>query len=263
MLGKLLKYDLKWVYKLVVIFYILAFIFSGVGRLLAEVQNSMLLDIVSKISIGTGISMAVSALVNCLMRLWGGFVVSVYKDESYLTHTLPVEKKTIFASKVIAGIVSVFTTTIVTIGCVFICYYSEANMQAVKALLEVAATTYNTTVLNFLLVVSLLVFVEILFILFIGFVGIVIGHRANQRKMVKSIITSFVLYAVFQVLTLVVIFIYGVFDPAVMNLINTTEQIDILSLKTLMYVATMVYSIYLVVLYTLGKAQLNKGVNVE
>ena len=77
------------------------------------------------------------------------------------------------------------------------------------------------------------------------------------------IITSFVLYAVFQVLTLVVIFIYGVFDPAVMNLINTTEQIDILSLKTLMYVATMAYSIYLVVLYTLGKSQLNKGVNVE
>ena len=81
--------------------------------------------------------------------------------------------------------------------------------------------------------------------------------------MVKSIITSFVLYAVFQVSTLVVIFIYGVFDPAVMNLINTTEQIDILSLKTLMYVVTMVYSIYLVVLYTLGKSQLNKGVNVE
>ena len=116
---------------------------------------------------------------------------------------------------------------------------------------------------NAKIVVSLLIFVEILFILLIGFVGIVMGYRANQRKMAKSIITSFVLYAVFQVLTLAVIFIYGVFDPAVMNLINTTEQIDILSLKTLMYVATMTYSIYLVVLYTLGKSQLNKGVNVE
>ena len=30
MLGKLLKYDLKWVYKVVVVFYILAFIFSAV-----------------------------------------------------------------------------------------------------------------------------------------------------------------------------------------------------------------------------------------
>ena len=62
MLGKLLKYDLKWVYKLVVIFYILAFIFSGIGRILAEVQNSMLLNIVSKISIGIGISMAITGI---------------------------------------------------------------------------------------------------------------------------------------------------------------------------------------------------------
>ena len=28
MLGKILKYDLKWVYKFIVIFYALAFIFS-------------------------------------------------------------------------------------------------------------------------------------------------------------------------------------------------------------------------------------------
>lgn len=263
MLGKLLKYDLKWVYKLVVIFYILAFIFSGVGRLLAEVQNSVLLDIISKISIGIGISMAVSALVNCLMRLWGGFVKSIYKDESYLTHTLPVENKTIFASKVIAGLVSVFTTAVVAIGCLFICYYSEANIEGIKALLEIAATTYNTTVLNFLLVVSFLIFLEILFILLIGFAGIIIGHKSNKNKMVKSIIYSFILYAIFQVVTLGVIAIYGVFDPAVMNLLNTTEQVDILSLKSLMYVACVVYGVYAVILYMIGNKQLNKGVNVE
>jgi len=263
MLGKLLKYDLKWVYKLVIIFYILAFVFSGIGRILAEVQNSMLLDIVSKISIGIGISMAISALINCLMRLWGGFVNNVYKDESYLTHTLPVEKKTIFASKVIAGIISVFTTTLVAIGCAFICYYSEANMEALKGLLEIAATTYNTTVLNFLLVVSILIFVEMLFILLIGFTGIIIGHRSNKSKLVKSIVYSFVLYSIFQVVTLVVILIYGVFDPAVMNLIKTTEQIDITSMKSLMYTATVAYSIYVFIIYTIGNKQLNKGVNVE
>ena len=263
MLGKLLKYDLKWVYKLVVIFYILAFIFSGIGRILAEIQNSMLLDIVSKISIGIGISMAVSALINCLMRLWAGFVNNVYKDESYLTHTLPVEKKTIFASKVVAGIISVFTTTIVTLGCVFICYYSENNIELLKQLLEIAATTYNTTVLNFLLVVSILIFVEILFILLIGFAGIIIGHRSNKSRIVKSLICSFVLYGAFQLVTLGVIFGYGIFDPAVMNLINTTEQVDIMSLKSLMYVATVAYSVYVIVVYIIGKKQLEKGVNVE
>ena len=39
MLGKLLKYDLKWVYKVVVVFYILAFIFSVIGRGLSTIKN--------------------------------------------------------------------------------------------------------------------------------------------------------------------------------------------------------------------------------
>ena len=52
MLGKLLKYDLKWVYKLVVIFYILAFIFSIIGRGLGEIKNSVVFLVISKMSKG-------------------------------------------------------------------------------------------------------------------------------------------------------------------------------------------------------------------
>ena len=80
--------------------------------------------------------MMVSSLINCLMRLWARFIRNVYKDESYLTHTLPVEKKTIYASKVITALISIFTTVVVAVACLFICYYSEANMQALKSMLE-------------------------------------------------------------------------------------------------------------------------------
>ena len=104
MLGKLLKYDLKWVYKVVVVFYILAFIFSVIGRGLRLIENSLVFSVVTQIVFGIAISMMVSSLINCLMRLWARFIRNVYKDESYLTHTLPVEKKTIYASKVISAI---------------------------------------------------------------------------------------------------------------------------------------------------------------
>ena len=93
MLGKILKYDLKWVYKLIVIFYFLAFIFSVIGRAFGEIENSLVFSIVSKISFGIAISMMVSSLINCVMRLWVRFIRNVYKDESYLTHTLPVKKQ--------------------------------------------------------------------------------------------------------------------------------------------------------------------------
>lgn len=104
MLGKLLKYDLKWVYKVVVVFYILAFIFSVIGRGLRLIENSLVFSVVTQIVFGIAISMMVSSLINCLMRLWARFIRNVYKDESYLTHTLPVEKKAIYASKVISAI---------------------------------------------------------------------------------------------------------------------------------------------------------------
>ena len=59
MLGKLLKYDLKWVYKLVGIFYGLAIIFSVIGRAFSTIEKSLVFEIVSQIAFGTAISMMV------------------------------------------------------------------------------------------------------------------------------------------------------------------------------------------------------------
>ena len=52
MLGKLLKYDLKWTYKGVIVFYILAIMFSIIGRLLSEIENSLIFNIIGKVCIG-------------------------------------------------------------------------------------------------------------------------------------------------------------------------------------------------------------------
>lgn len=263
MLGKLLKYDLKWIYKAVVVFYILAFIFSVIGRGLNTIENSLVFSVTSKISFGIAISMLISSLINCLMRLWARFVRNVYKDESYLTHTIPVKKKIIFASKVISAIVCIFTTTIVILICLFICYYSKDNIQALKPLLELAASTYNTTVIKLLLLVSVVVFLELLFIVLIGYVGIIIGHKSNKNKMLKSIIISFAIYFITQVVTLICIYIFGIFNPNIMNLINTSEMINIDAIKYVMYLGILIYIVYIIILYFLGKKHLEKGVNVE
>ena len=77
MLGKLLKYDLKWVYKVVVVFYILAFIFSIIGRGLSLIENSAVFSVVTQITFGVAIAMMISSLINCLMRLWVRFIRNV------------------------------------------------------------------------------------------------------------------------------------------------------------------------------------------
>ena len=263
MLGKLLKYDFKWVYTLIIIFYILAVIFSVIGRAFCTIENSLVFEVVSQIAFGTAISMMVSGLINTLMRSWVRFHRNVYKDESYLTHTLPVKKQEIFDSKVISGFISIFTTMVVIIVCLFICYYSEANMQALKGLLEIAASTYNITVLNLLLLVAVVIFLEIVYALLIGYVGIILGHKSNKNRMARSIVIGFVLYFVLQSATLGLVAVYGLFNPEVMNLLNTTDIVNIEAIKSVMYAGIGIYVVYIMFLYWLGLKQLNKGVNIE
>ena len=132
MLGKLLKYDLKWIYKLVIVFYALAFIFSLFSRMFLSIGDSILWSILSKISSGVAVSMLVSSIINTLMRSWVRFVRNIYKDEGYLTNTLPVSKRDIYLSKVLSSIIIMLTTTIVIITCLFICYYSKENIDILK-----------------------------------------------------------------------------------------------------------------------------------
>lgn len=262
MLGSLLKYDLKWVYKVVIVFYILAFTFSIIGRGLSLIENSVIFSAISQIAFGFAIAMMVSSLINCFMRLWARFIKNLYKDESYLTHTLPVKKSTLYASKVISALITIFTTTVVIAVCLFICYYSEANMEVLKSMLEIAASTYNTTVLNLLILIFSILFLEVVFIVLLGYVGIIFGFRANQNKMVYSIVTGFAFYTITQVVTLALVFIFGLFNSNVMNLINTTEMISIDAIKLIMFAAIGLYAVYIVFYYVLGKKVFEKGVNV-
>ena len=265
MLGKLLKYDLKWIYKVLVIFYILAIIFSLIGRGLEEIENSFILNIVGKVCIGVSISMAINILINNLMRLWARFVRNLYKDESYLTHTLPVKKSTIYLSKILSGIISMFTSALVIILCIAICYYSKENIEFLKQTAEFMANAYNSTVVNFLLTVCIVVFVEILFALFAGYIGIIFGHKSNTMKLGKSVIFGFLAYMLPSAFTLIGLFIMGLFNSEIMKLFYepTVFSPSIDAIKFVLYGGIFMYVSYIIIYYFVGKKQLQKGINVD
>lgn len=244
-------------------FYILALIFSVISRVLGDIENSVIYSIIASFTNGIAVAMMVSSLINCIMRLWARFVKNFYRDESYLTHTLPVNKKTLYASKFISSFITIFTTVLVILVCLFICYYSEANMETLKSMLELAASTYNTTVLNLSLLISIIFFMQAMFIVLIGYVGVIIGHKFSQNKIVMSIVIGFGFYTVTQIVSLLCIYLFGVFNPEIMNLINTTEMVNVDIIKSMMYAAIGLYAIYVIFYYLLGQKQFEKGVNVS
>ena len=110
MLRKLLKYDLKSIFKVLIIFYILAMLFGVLTRVFFSFENSLMLQILGEIAQGAAISMMCSTLINNIMRMWVRFKAHFYSDESYLTHTLPVEKSTHYLSKILTTIINLFTS---------------------------------------------------------------------------------------------------------------------------------------------------------
>ena len=113
MLNKLLKYDLKYMIKNMAIFYILSIFFAITTRILFYMEQSVIINIIGQISVGCMFAMIVNTLINTMMRSWVRFRDSLYKDESYLTHTLPVTKNNLYNSKFIQTLIFFFISFIV------------------------------------------------------------------------------------------------------------------------------------------------------
>lgn len=263
MLNKVIKYDLKYVYKVLIVFYILSLLFALFTRIFWGFDNSKVLNVLGYIASGTTIAFIFNILINNIIRLWSRFVLNVYKDESYLTHTLPVSKKTIYLSKFLSSIITVFTSVVVILISLFIAYYSKENMQILKDSLTFIAFTYDSSVIKLLLVVFIVFFLEILFLVQAGYLGIIVGHRANNGKMVKSIIYGFIFYIISQMILLLIMLVFGLFNPNIMNLFITNENPEIDVFKKIMYFGIVIYTILLIIYYVICVKLFEKGVNVE
>ncbi len=61
------------------------------------------------------------------------------------------------------------------------------------------------------------------------------------------------MYMITQVISLVVVFLFGTFNPDIMNLINTIDTINVDILKLIAYSANALYLIYIIIYYIIGK----------
>lgn len=262
MLKKLLKYDLEWCYKPLLVFYILAIFFSIIVRIVESFEQSLIVLIIDKICCGVVIAMIVNILINCFMRNWARFVRNIYKDESYLTHTLPVSKNKIYLSKILTAIITLLTSFIVIIVCLAISCLNKDTWIILKQSLEQSAIYFDSSVFSFIFVMIITIFFEFLFMMMCGILGIIIGHKSNNLKIVKSILIGFVIYMILSFMSLGALFVAGLLNSDIMSLFNNIE-VSSNVLKSMMLVGIFVYAVYNLGIYFMGNKLLNKGVNVD
>ncbi len=263
MLNKLLKYDLKYMIKNMSVFYILAIFFSVLTRILFSLDETVIVKIISQISNGCMIAMLANIVVNVMMRSWVRFRESIYKDESYLTHTLPVTKNNIYNSKFLQTLIFFIFSFAIVILCLFITYYTKDRWELIKLYIDKITTGLNMNAWFFVMGMLGVVFLEFFNAIQCGFLGIIIGHRFNNAKLGYSVAFGFIAYLVSQSLVLFLTFIVALFDDGMMGLFKNEPLMDTSALKLLIILAVILYIIIIFVMSIICKKIFNKGVNIE
>lgn len=264
MLKKLIKYDTKWTLKNIYIFIGLGLFFGIVARLLDLAPDSLFFKIVKGIFKGASLSMTISALVNSIIRPWVRMELNMYKDQAYLTHTIPVSRSIIYLSKFLNALICIVLSSAVLLIDLFIMYYSKETIETLKLSLNMLATTLDVSVVLFIVLVSFVVLVEALFIVQCGYFGIVYGNSYNKNKGAKTFIYGFASYIVSTFVTLIVLIIWSLFDKELHGVVfGGNSNIDFSLIKVLMIFSIIIYVIYIMVLYYLSNKKLTKGINID
>ncbi len=263
MLNKLLKYDLKYMIKNMSVFYILAIFFSITTRILFDVKQTAIIKIISQISVGCFFAMVANILINTVMRSWIRFRDSIYKDEAYLTHTLPVTKNDIYNSKFIQTLVFFIFGFAVIILSLFITYYTEERWMLIKGLINSITTGLEFNTGLFVVSMFTVIFLEVFNAIQCGFLGIILGYKRNNNKILYSVLFGFIAYLVAQSLVLFLVFITGFFNSSIMDLFNNDVMLDASSFKLLVVLAIILYLVIIFLMSVLCKKKFNEGVNIE
>ena len=264
MLGKLFKYDFKWINRFMPVYFVVLLLVSVFTKIVEYMLNSspsLLLVIIDKVLVSMFIGCSVSIMITCIMRIWVRFINNIYKDESYLTHTLPVTDSQIFNSKILAGIVSLLISALVIAICVLLVYINKDTIDYIKMMWNSLVEAYNNFfAVGFIVGFVLIIALEILYIMMAGIFGIVVGHCFNNFKMIKSIVAGIGSYFFLSGVSLIVVFLINSFIEYDMigNGFPSKNYVGIMGV-----VAILIYLIYNLIYYFISRKIFNRGVNVE
>lgn len=224
MLGKLFKYEFKGSYKLMLTIYGITIAISILGALVfstSAIQNmnqtglpanilGLLFVAVIILYVLTAFALSIITYVYMCTR----FYKTMYSNQGYLTHTLPVKPLTTFHVKLITSLVWMFSSILIMFLSIFIllCGITKGNIFS-----HAAQNTFTEELLPFLgmstgQMVAFIIFAcsfSCLSYLLMVFASASIGQLFHQNKVGFSILAGIILYFIQQIAGIIVIFLFN------------------------------------------------------
>ena len=261
MFSKLLRRDLKRNMRWMWIMFVATIVLAGVCRGCSALgKNIMFFKILAIFFDSVFYALAVNVILQPFLRNFMNFSKSLYGDESYLTHTLPVTKKQLIDSKFLTALIETSLSFVTLVVAILARYATPTMMTTLKMLLSTAIVGEFSVILV-LTVIVLLVFVEFVMFLSIIFFSMVLAYRAREKKGLKTfLLTAAFAFASSTVLSIVLVVILVANN---VNLASTTLVLSSGTMLSVVIAGTVVYSLISTLFYLLTRREFSKGVNVD
>ena len=258
MLGKVLKYDLKALCRYLIPLYAVLFGLGIMIRLLGFFDN------VSIIAIICGLMIVALVVLSCLSFVLNGifsvkyYLENLFKDEGYLTHTLPVKKGTLLFSKVLASLVTFSMTALVLIISLIVAFYQKGLFVDVVKVLNLSI--YGMSVYEFLLFMIVYGVIGYVATILMVYASIAIGYSRSSNKLVSSVVWGLIFYFVMEFLYLGLLGIIMIINPTfISNLDNSVFMMkDLITFFSIFMVFTaLIGGVYYYISYRFMDKKLN------
>jgi hypothetical protein len=261
MIKNLMKYDIKKMLRIVIYIDACAILLAALTRLVGIWDNIQLIYIIKQFFQGFTYSAIASVLINTFIHILAVFITNFYKDESYLTHTLPVTKSQLLISKYLSALISVVSSVAVCFVSLFIMLYSKGFIEALKAFIKATVADFNVSVGLFVFILVYLIFAQLCSIISMTFSAVIKANRYNAKRIIKGLLWFFAYYLIASLAFLVVAAIVFLIRGSIGDMF--AEQMSQASFLCLLTVGCIMYTLSAVFFYFFSEGMFKKGVNVD
>ncbi len=164
-------------------------VFSVIVRLInlmdfsSSVVASFLMSTANSLFILALVATMIYSTVLVIIR----YVKSLYRDQGYLTHTLPVSKHQLLLSQLLVAVIMTSISVLVILVAVFIAYFVPNWIEGIRAFFEGFFNMSLPNIRDVILIILTLIMGSLQSI-FVIYFGISLGHASNKNKTLLSVV---------------------------------------------------------------------------
>lgn len=265
MLTKLLKYDLKNLFKKLLPIYLVSLAICIVtGIMLIISDNIYALNFIIGIMLFLSVLLIILTPIAAFIYSIDDFYNKLVKDEGYLMHTLPAKKSSIVMSKTIASIITVLASivsSIISLIALTINHYDSYN-SILNQIGNIIDSAVNIMGILFIILLILAIIIGYILNLLNIFASISLGQMHNGNKKLFAVIYYIATYYIMQIITAIIILIPILFNK---NLLSQLEMDipPIGTLNTFLGLSIVLSIIFSIIFYIITTKVLDKKLNLE